>query len=169
MSARRHTAKCFQDFAGFHLIYHFQRLCLLYRRHAKRDILENLREDAPETEHHARAELHIPYEARDQFPASLDHLLNQHGAPGRFDLIHDLLECSRRFPLITDIRIDQVPLRLVAYVRAAGLDDHRKPDLCEGFPEPLLIMYLLFPRDRNGVSPQNLLRLALGKYCSTLP
>src|SRR5208283_1000597 len=73
-----HTTKCLQDFLGFDLAYHLQRFCYLYWRHTKRDIPEHLREDASQTEHHARAELGISCETHDQLSTSPDHLLNQY-------------------------------------------------------------------------------------------
>ena len=113
----RHASNLIQDFVSFNLAHHLKGISFRDGCHPKGDILEYFREDTPQSEHHAWAELSIPGHPHHELPASFHHLLNKKALFIALERIHDMLVDRFRFLIIANVHGDET---LFCFVCQAG-------------------------------------------------
>ena len=117
------------------------------RGHAEDDVVDQLGEDAAETEHHAGPELGVPGQAADQLPVPFDHLLHEEGfAAGNGQ---EPLRFLPDLPLRFQVQGNGPQLRLVLELLPGRLEHHGIPQVLGRLDGPRLIGNQDLPADRD--------------------
>ncbi len=139
------------------------------RDDAERDVAERLGEHAADAEHHARAELRVAHEPRDELPRSPHHRRDEHrdltvGRRGR----GEQLGRGRSHRVgVAQAEPHQTPFGLVGDRLAAQLHDHRVPDRLGGRDRTVGVAGLPFVEDRHAVARDEPLRRGLRERAHT--